>query len=228
MKTCENCGTKHEGIYGSGRFCSSKCARGFSTKAKRKEINEKVSIKLKKEKVIHLLTCGVCNKSFEAIRLKKTCSKECANKIQIGVNKKGNYKNNGGLRDGGGKSKQIEYVNWLNQSMKLNKEEIEVAKILDIFRLEWTRNTKGFNYITKDGKNRKFYPDFYIKDFNLYLEYKGWLIDEMRHKMSDCLIRNNIKLLIVVGNDIRYFNDGIKINELSNYIQTSVAQLVER
>lgn len=44
---CENCNNEHDGSYGSGRFCSSKCARGFSTKAKRKEISEKVSKKLK-------------------------------------------------------------------------------------------------------------------------------------------------------------------------------------
>lgn len=43
---CENCQNEHEGTYGSGRFCSSKCARGFSTKEKRKEINDKVSKKL--------------------------------------------------------------------------------------------------------------------------------------------------------------------------------------
>lgn len=43
MKKCENCKNEHDGSYGSGRFCTSKCARGFSTKAKRKEINEKVS-----------------------------------------------------------------------------------------------------------------------------------------------------------------------------------------
>ncbi|MFW5988461.1 MAG: HNH endonuclease signature motif containing protein [bacterium] len=44
---CENCGNEHDGSYGSGRFCSSKCARGFSTKSKRKEINEKVSKSLR-------------------------------------------------------------------------------------------------------------------------------------------------------------------------------------
>lgn len=43
MKTCENCGCEHDGTYGSGRFCSTKCSRAFSTKAKRQEINEKVS-----------------------------------------------------------------------------------------------------------------------------------------------------------------------------------------
>ena len=40
---CENCGKEHTGTYGSGRFCSLKCSRGFSTKNKRAEINEKVS-----------------------------------------------------------------------------------------------------------------------------------------------------------------------------------------
>jgi 5-methylcytosine-specific restriction endonuclease McrA len=47
MKTCENCGAHHDCCYASGRFCSSTCARGFSTKAKRKEINAKVSEKLR-------------------------------------------------------------------------------------------------------------------------------------------------------------------------------------
>lgn len=40
---CENCLRDHDHSYGSGRFCSSKCARGFSTKLKRTEINERVS-----------------------------------------------------------------------------------------------------------------------------------------------------------------------------------------
>ena len=43
---CEYCGKEHDGSYGKGRFCSASCARGFSTKAKRKEINEKVSKKI--------------------------------------------------------------------------------------------------------------------------------------------------------------------------------------
>lgn len=44
---CENCGTMHEGTIGSGRFCSISCGRSFSTKAKRAEINAKVSAALK-------------------------------------------------------------------------------------------------------------------------------------------------------------------------------------
>jgi hypothetical protein len=44
---CENCGNLHDGLYGTGRFCNEKCARAFSTKIKRKEINAKVSQTLK-------------------------------------------------------------------------------------------------------------------------------------------------------------------------------------
>ena len=40
---CENCNCTHDSSYGSGRFCCAKCARGFSTKNKREEINKKVS-----------------------------------------------------------------------------------------------------------------------------------------------------------------------------------------
>lgn len=51
---CENCNKEHDGSYGSGRFCSCKCARGFSSKEKRHEINEKVSKTLLKRRELGL------------------------------------------------------------------------------------------------------------------------------------------------------------------------------
>jgi hypothetical protein len=33
MCICENCNRNHDGSYGSGRFCSSSCARSFSSKS---------------------------------------------------------------------------------------------------------------------------------------------------------------------------------------------------
>ena len=67
---CENCGIDHDGEYGSGRFCSAKCARGFSTKSKRKQINEKVAKALTgrkaqyipEERKVH--KCKHCGKGF--------------------------------------------------------------------------------------------------------------------------------------------------------------------
>ena len=46
VRICDNCLSEHEGTYGGGRFCTSHCARGFSTKEKRQEINLRVSKKL--------------------------------------------------------------------------------------------------------------------------------------------------------------------------------------
>jgi hypothetical protein len=48
---CENCEKDHDGVYGSGRFCGTKCARGFSTKLNRDITNQKVSAKMSGRKL---------------------------------------------------------------------------------------------------------------------------------------------------------------------------------
>lgn len=48
---CEKCGIDILIKYGSGRFCSAKCARSFSTSKDRDQINKKVSEKLKGRKI---------------------------------------------------------------------------------------------------------------------------------------------------------------------------------
>ena len=68
MKNCENCNNTHSGTYGSGRFCNEKCARGFSTKDKRKLINEKVSLKLKGNLVNYFYNCEKCETDFISIK----------------------------------------------------------------------------------------------------------------------------------------------------------------
>jgi len=44
---CERCNQEIEEAYGSGRFCSKKCAKSFSTSEKRNEINDRVRCTLK-------------------------------------------------------------------------------------------------------------------------------------------------------------------------------------
>jgi 5-methylcytosine-specific restriction endonuclease McrA len=80
MKTkCENCSSLNIKKYGSGRFCSSKCARAFSTKNKRIEINEKVSDKLK----------GINSRTNEKAEspINKKCE-HCANEFVVSFNKR--------------------------------------------------------------------------------------------------------------------------------------------
>ena len=82
MIICENCGNNHKGDYGSGRFCSTKCARCYSTKSKRLEINKKVSKKLTKNNKINK-KCLYCGRLFIVPfkkRNQKYCNKSCAAK----------------------------------------------------------------------------------------------------------------------------------------------------
>lgn len=108
---CEYCNKEHDGSYGSGRFCSNTCARGFASRDKREEINKKVSLKLKgrpKEKNIiskkkkypkriKKCVCIVCNKEFTTDRLRKYCSNKC-HQAQVYKDYIDRWKN--GLEDG--------------------------------------------------------------------------------------------------------------------------------
>lgn len=213
MKICENCKSHHDGSYGSGRFCSIKCSRGFSTKEKRIEINSKISLKLKKPDRLKDIICCVCHNTFRGKSNRRVCSFKCLGHLG-GTTKKRNTSRMGGLRDGGGKSRTMEYINHLGEKMKLNSEEIKVAEILDLLQLNWTRNWMGFKYTDLRGKDRKFYPDFYLIDFDCYVEYKGWVTEEMKHKMKDAESKNSLRLLIIYGYDKRFSDMGLNLTIL--------------
>lgn len=44
---CEQCKDVHQGLYATGRFCGTRCAKAYSSNLKRKEVNEKVSRSMK-------------------------------------------------------------------------------------------------------------------------------------------------------------------------------------
>lgn len=79
---CEVCNNVHNGNFGSGRFCSKKCASIFSSNNNRKETNEKISKKLKGfkfdngNKIKIIKYCISCNQHIES--RSKYC-KDCKN-----------------------------------------------------------------------------------------------------------------------------------------------------
>jgi len=82
---CKNC-DKKEAVkyskYSTGEFCCRECARAFSTKNKRKEINEAISLASKgKGNADVNLKCRFCEDIFTVEwkkRSQKYCSKSCA------------------------------------------------------------------------------------------------------------------------------------------------------
>lgn len=64
---CEYCKQEHNGLYGSRRFCSQKCAKGYATYNKRNNINNQVRNTLKNK----FTTCSYCNKLLGTCGIKQ-------------------------------------------------------------------------------------------------------------------------------------------------------------
>lgn len=195
-ENCENCGKPHNGEYGSGRFCSIKCARSFSTKNKRKQINEKVSETLKGSghgKV--MLTCQNCGVEFKVNwnkRNQKYCSRKCsmvhrcdfysklAKKTGLGGNRN-NYAHGWYVSSFAGKV-------FLESSY-----EYKVAMELDNNKINWVR-PKPLLY----DNEKRYYPDFYLCDYDVYLDPKNdYLIERDNDKINKVISQNNVKIIIL-------------------------------
>lgn len=199
---CENCNNNHDSKFGSGRFCSQKCASSFSTKNKRKEINQRVSKTLKKDEII--LICPECtnefiNKSRKSNR--KFCSKKCAN---IHSNKILNRKikdnpdwwsniqkksyTNGNNYVAGGTTKWYQYKNIKVQGTY----ELRTCKILDNWLKNnliknWEYTNDKIEYIGEDNKSHSYLLDFKVWNLDgsfYYIETKGYKTekDELKWK----------------------------------------------
>lgn len=210
------------------KLCSKYCRIIFlkiQNDKNRKLINERIRIKLKGRRwLLKGKKCKQCLVEFCNLKTESDyCGEECRkakmnsiftseeHRIKMSKSLKGKT---GGLRDGGGHTRVYNYVNKMGENMKLNKSEIELAKCLDNLDLNWKRNKLGFGYVDLKGRYRKYYPDFYIKNFDIYLEYKGFLTEDMNHKMKDSVDRNKFNLLIVYSNDKRYRNLGLNLKQV--------------
>lgn len=185
-KNCKHCGEIYYKAWtksGKSDFCSSKCAKAYSTAAKRAEINAKVSNALKgistnkggkipvyENYLKYPKICPICGKTIPwEKRTRKTCSDKCGYKSGTQKNQQsGLYKRNGGYREGSGRSKSgywkgdfcgstYELVYWIY----CKEHNIPIK-----------RNTKRYPYIF-EGKEHTYLPD-YIVDGKL-VEIKGYV-----------------------------------------------------
>ena len=71
-----------------------------------------------------------------------------------------------------GRAKNIEY----NGCILKGSWELKVAQYLDTHNIRWTNDIQPFPYIW-EGKERSYFPDFYLLDKDVYLEVKGYKRD---------------------------------------------------
>jgi len=186
MKVCENCGIEHEGIFGSGRFCCKKCARGFSTKAKRSLINKTVSQKLKgrtcwnrgelfesKRLFVEYITkiCLECKKQYKTrIKSQIYCSQECARKNN-GCNEHAKKSISNKVQE---RLKNGTFSGWKSRK---NKEPSYPEKyFISLFQNE---NIVGWK---RDYKVGRWFIDFAFVDKKLALEIDGKQHEERKEK----------------------------------------------
>lgn len=76
--------------------------------------------------------------------------------------------------------------------------EVMMASKLDELGVSWHRDESlKLEYKTRGGRKRNYIPDFYLIDYDLYIEVKGYWTDAAKHKMKDVQKRNPVKILIL-------------------------------
>jgi len=218
---CENCDIEHNGSYGSGRFCTIKCARGFATKSKREEINKKVSSSLQGRKLSdeHKDKISEANKNrTEEVRKKVSESlKKYYSDNPEAVENISNFMKNREVSDetkaklslvaisrGFGGVTQSRWIKYKGKTLG-SSYELKVAEDLDRNGIIWD-TCKKFPYIDNTGKSRTYTPDIYLIDYDVYLEPKNnFLIENINpnlgfkdtEKIQWAEEQNNIKVILL-------------------------------
>jgi|GEM_PF-1705265 hypothetical protein len=89
--------------------------------------------------------------------------------------------------------------------------EFKYAQYLDSLNLKWIKPGNGdlkysFFWMDDLGIKRIYTPDFYIIDYNQYIEIKGYWRENDRIKMKKVLEQNKISLQILEKKDLKNLN----------------------
>jgi hypothetical protein len=186
------------------KCCSLNCAHKYSQSFVDKE---KISMSMKKawkrgdfdkshSRVlyprIYDFVCVICKTPFRRITKKlikpvQTCSDKCYRELL-----RKNSRNNPNC-GGDTNYKKYKYNGiWMDSNW-----EVELAKWMDNQNITWERSRKLHRFIwtDKDGNKRRYYPDFYLPKYNVYLDPKNkYLIGVDDYKMNQVIKENKITL----------------------------------
>ncbi len=180
MKVCPKCDEQHQM---PGKFCSRKCAnsRVFTDASNEKRsrsnrnavLNMDIEMRLRRNKQlresspnfrdgpytkIKLKKCSGCGVEFWSNNANtKTLNSTCSDNCFLTVKRR----NSSG--------KKIEY----NGTVYDSNWEVIIAKWFDDEGILYERPLNFVRWVDKLGKNRKYFPDFYLPALNLYVDPKN-------------------------------------------------------
>lgn len=116
-------------------------------------------------------------------------------------------KKGGGYRENAGRSRKFKVLDSFGKECTLQSSyELEFSKILDENNIKWIRPS-FLKY-----SDKKYFPDFYLPQFNVYFDTKNdYLIIKDAQKIASVIQENNIKLFIIR-------KDQININHILSII----------
>lgn len=176
----------------SNKFCNASCGARFNNNKRTHPPKIQTKRYKKKHPTTYCLVsfCVMCGNSIPNKNI-KACSSSCRSEL---FRTHANAKVKAGLL-GGNKNNRAYgwYISpfagkvWLESSY-----EYKVAKSLDHNNINWTRPS----YILYD--NKRYFPDFYLTDYNVYLDPKNdYLITQDRAKIDKVQQQNNITVIIL-------------------------------
>ena len=215
---CRQCNTSLAYDVRLNKFCSRSCSATHANNNRSDESRKQQGISLSATKQAHCMyprqpkelrkvkdkitqleytkvsQCKMCSKFFAGT--KKTCSTECYKQNLSEVAKKntalGGNKNN--KAHGWYESLTAGRV-WLESSY-----EHTVAVDLDKNQIHWSRPA----YL-KYGANRKYYADFYLNDYDVYLDPKNdYLIPLDTPKIEQVMCENKVTVLILTKDQLSW------------------------
>lgn len=144
--------------------------------------------------------CKYCGEEYRLniypSKARKSCSRECRTKL---IFKNRAYRN--------GSRKTIYYYNkFIDETIVLESSwELRVAKLLDLKDIHWIR-PNSLDWVDENNNVRQYYPDFYLKDYKLYLDPKN----------EYCMKLDKVKLSYIEKRYNIEYGDVNKIIELIN------------
>lgn len=217
-KKCPEC---NELVPPGKTFCNSSCSAKFSNKNRKncglkkgtvhkdvqrdcKECNGKFMIKscISNEMYLYcekcrerlfpikivISNCVICNTAIPHCHARKTCSKECKSKL-MAINSRVN-KNCGG---------QTNYKKYIYKNISMDSSwEVKIAEFMDNLNIKWERSKKlCLFWIDENNNNRRYHPDFYLPEFDVYLDTKNkYLMKQDEFKISRVKANNSVKLIV--------------------------------
>ena len=105
-----------------------------------------------------------------------------------------------------GRCKKYSYSSPIAGDIKVDGSwELTFCKYADVMKLNWKRNTKRFPYIKPDGKQSTYLPDFFVEDWNSYVEVKGYETDLDAAKWNQ--FPKDLSLKVLRRKEIRQLED---------------------